>query len=162
MFVECGSTRFSVKDFHQSLLVWDHFEPLSCVDVVSATVDQVTADFERRVKSGPKERTPSSDTGQIRQSLSADHQSVLAPVSCRSFIYYLPRHSKVTCVTCIYRTFIYYLPRHSKVTCVTCIYRTFIYYLPHHSKVTCVTCIYRTFIYYLPHHSKVTCVTCIF
>ena len=45
-------------------------------DVVSVIADQHGGDSERRVRSGPKERTHSSDRQQTGLSLSADRRSV--------------------------------------------------------------------------------------
>lgn len=50
-------------------------------DVVSQSLDHLTADMERRVHSGPKERTRrSADSVQLGPSLSADGRLVPAIV----------------------------------------------------------------------------------
>ena len=64
---------------------------LFCCDVVSAIADQHGGDSERRVRSGPKERTHSSDRQQTGLSLSADRRSVYTTVS------FLPCDSLTAC-----------------------------------------------------------------
>jgi len=49
-------------------------------DVVSEIDDQQSAEFERRVRSGPKERTRSIDSVPVGQLQSADKRSVLISV----------------------------------------------------------------------------------